>query len=251
MVEVSAENITLVTVVTFLSVFFILVSMMPPGLLYTPSQKRIIEVPEYFQSIDLSYFSATKNFTLGTGYIVYDFALGGWNFQFEVNPVNQGFLLFTYDSWGIFKWNFESFTWHNSKSGIIVSVNEGIYLRGGSHNILKWTQLDPNYDSNSSLCEFTLDNPKTQCKIYFAFNTTAYSSPYAALQNGELACLIAIGMDFTNTRINAWNFIGMLLFFQAPEVHPAINALIAIPIWVMIAWLIYILILKAIPFVGG
>jgi hypothetical protein len=250
MVEVSAENITLVTVISFLSMFFILVASMPSGILQSPQQGKVINVPEYFEAIDLSYFAATKNFTLGTGYVVYDFALGGWNFQFEVNDVNQGFLLFTYDSWAIFKWNYESFTWHNNK-GITVSVNEGIYLRGGSHNILKWTQLDPNYDSNSSLCEFTLDNPKTQCKIYFAFNTTRYNSPYAALQSGDLNCLIAIGIDKVNTSINAWNFIGMLLFFQAPDVHPLLNAIIAIPIWVMIAWLIYILILKAIPFVGG
>jgi hypothetical protein len=246
MVEVSAENITLVTVVSFLSLFFILLALVPHPLLANPQQGRVVNVPEYFEALDLNYFSETKNFTLGTNYVRLKFTLGGWNLQFDNDPVFRQFSLCSYDSWWIFTWGYESFTWYNVK-GVKVSENFGT----GNWQVLKWDQLNPNYDMDRKLCEFTVQNSKTQLKVYFAFNTTKYNTPYDALVGGELHVLFCVSMDKVNTSINAWNLIGSILFFQMPNVHPLINAIIAIPVWIAIAWLIYILILKAIPFVGG
>jgi len=90
-----------------------------------------------------------------------------------------------------------------------------------------------------------------QCRAYFGFNDTKYSSPTEAWDNYELDILIGMKFDQVNTSINAWSLISMLLFFQLPEVHWIINALIAIPIWITVAYLIYVLIIKIIPFIAG
>jgi len=50
--------------------------------------------------------------------------------------------------------------------------------------------------------------------------------------------------------MSAWNIVGMILFFQMPQVHPLFNLMFALPIWACIVYTIYRLILLAIPFVG-
>jgi len=246
MVEVSAENITLVTVVTFLSMFFILVASMPSGILQSPQQGKAINVPEYFEAIDLSYFAVTTNFTVGPNLWEYAFQVGGWNVKASYDNVHDSIVMWTYDAFWIFEYNLEDFKWYNSQG---VKVSGSVSFLGGPREAISLTTIYDGFTNNTST--FTIQNSKTQCKIYFGYNSREYKSPREAFQDGNLGVLVGMGIDNTNTRINAWNFIGMLLFFQAPDVHPLLNAIIAIPIWVMIAWLIYILILKAIPFVGG
>ena len=246
MVEVSAENITLVTVVTFLSMFFILIASMPSGILQSPKQGKAINVPEYFEAIDLSYFAVTTNFTVGPNLWEYAFKVGGWNVKASYDNVHDSIIMWTYDAFGIFEYNLEDFKWYNSQG---VKVSGSVSFLGGPREAISLTTIYDGFTNNTST--FTIQNSKTQCKIYFGYDSTKYKSPREAFQDGNLGVLVGMGIDNVNTRINAWNFISMLLFFQAPDVHPLLNAIIAIPIWIMIAWLIYILILKAIPFVGG
>lgn len=87
--------------------------------------------------------------------------------------------------------------------------------------------------------------------VYFGFDDTLYSSFSEAWDAGKLSVFIGVGYETMPVVINAWNLIGMLLSFSLPDINPIINALIAIPLWAMIAYVIYILILKAIPFLGG
>jgi hypothetical protein len=249
MVEVSAENITLVTVITFLSMFFILVASMPPGIISTPQQGKVINVPEYFEAIDLSYFAVTKNFTVGPNLWNYAFQVGGWNVKATYYDIFDSIVMWTYDSFGIFEYNIEDFKWYDSQGVKVSDRINTLGALGGWREAISLTTICNAFTNNTSA--FTIQNSKTQCKIYFGYDSTKYKSPREAFQDGNLGVLVGMGIDNTNTRINAWNFIGMLLFFQAPDVHPLLNAIIAIPIWIMIAWLIYILILKAIPFVGG
>lgn len=65
-------------------------------------------------------------------------------------------------------------------------------------------------------------------------------------------------VDYNATQINAFNLLSQILFFQAPSlglgvgVHATIfNAVIAIPIWIMIAILAIKLIQSIIPFITG
>jgi hypothetical protein len=82
----------------------------------------------------------------------------------------------------------------------------------------------------------------------FGYNTTSYDNCTQAYENDALGIWLGINFDQVNTQYNAWNLISMILFFQMPDVHPLINVIIAIPIWVTIAYLVFTLITKLIPF---
>jgi hypothetical protein len=253
MVEVSAENISLVTIVTFLGVFFILVASMPSGLIMSNAmqQGRIVSVPTYFESIEIQSFAGTYlvNATEWGNPQVWTFTLGGWNMGFEVWNYYHVIRAYTYSSWWIFKWDYKDFEWHDCQGVTQSSVHSGLLLWG---TFLDWEKLDDAYaeDSKSGL-RWTIKNDVTQLFVFLGFNQTKYAKPSDAILSNDMYFLFCINFDKVNTSFNAWNIIGAILFFQMPNVHPAINMIIAIPIWILIAWLIYILILKAIPFVGG
>lgn len=249
--ESSGEIKGLILAVTFLSTFFIIVAMIPSDFVtesqeYTPSP---VSVPEYFEAVDVQSFAETKNINLTDASLTEHFTLGGWNVEFEYWHAYKGFSCRTYSSWWIFNWDFDNFHWYDV-DGIerseyftfLVQDREMCYLESID-------QLYENY-GNKGL-KWNLKNDHTQFVLYFGFNETKYNSPSEALSNDDLHVYIGVNFDKVNTTFNAWNLIGALLTFQLPNVHPAINMLISIPIWVLIAYLIYVLILKAIPFVGG
>ncbi|MDH5635297.1 MAG: hypothetical protein OEY47_01340 [Candidatus Bathyarchaeota archaeon] len=245
MSNASGEIRALIVVVTFLSSFFILSFAIPSGFFVSPYEgKKEINVPEYFEAIDIYSYAETYNFTI-TNSSVFEkyFTLGNWNVLFNSYYDVEKMKGSIYDSWWLFKWNFRSLKWYN-KQGVQVSYD--YYSQYINHDI-----LDANYDSSKQECKFTLSNSDVTFHVYFGFNQTAYSKPSDALAQNDLECLFCINFDEVNTSFNAWNLIGSILFFQMPNVHVAINMLIAIPIWLLIAYLVYVLILKAIPFVGS
>ncbi len=238
----------LVTVITLLGVFSILVTMMPSGFYYHEN-KRIITVPEYFESIDVTYYAYTEIVNLTTdSYTEYWLSLGGWNIRIFHWHSNEFISIETYDSWWIFKWNFEPFQWHDSQG--VDKTDTYFYIDHIEYGVTYYN-LDYAYQTYNSSGKWNLKNSRTQISVYLGFDIETYWLPSQALNAGNCSLLLAVSFDKVNTSINAWNLIGMLLFFQMPNIHPVINAIIAIPLWVAIAYLIYILILKVIPFVGG
>jgi len=255
MTDIPYENYALVVTVTFLSVFFILASTMPYQLIPEPIQAKNIHVPQYFEAIEVQRFAEMKTINLTRTTYTEGFDLGGWHFYWwhayynDFSPHN--WIIFQHcDQWWVFKWNYRDGRWYDSTKGLNVDLY-GQIAYDDKHYYINKEILDQYYDPDKKLSGFLVKWDDTQLEVYFAFNTTKYSKPSEAWDHDELYALIGINFDQRNTTFNAWNLIGALLFFKLPNVHPVINMLIAIPIWVMIAWLIYILILKAIPFVGG
>ena len=233
-----------ITVVTFLGVFALLVSMIPGQFAVQSKSYRQISVPEYFEAINVQSFVETKNLTV-PAYDEYglDCGVGGW--ELKIYPYYSP-LMNTYDlvlrhidRWWIFAYGWHDLRWRSKVTGIDLGYT------------LDKDELLQYYDDERKVAEFIASCEHTTVYVAFAYNTTKYDNIVDAWANSELWMLIGIGFDQVNTSTNTWNVIGKLLFFQAPDVHPAINALIAIPIWAAIAITIYILILKAIPFVGG
>jgi hypothetical protein len=253
MVEVSAENITLVTVITFLSAFFILCMFIPSGLVTGNNvQGRTVNVPSYFEAMDIQYFAQTYvvNLTDSSSLESYEFNFGGWNMKLEDWDYPDNFIwIRTQASWWVFRWDFNYFHWYD-KEGIEQSEDRTFGIMGTFHGIA-YSKLDDAYAKwGKDGLRWILKNTATEMVVYVGFNASQYANPSDALNNGALSLLLCMNMDKINTSFNAWNLIGSILFFQMPNVHPALNMIIAIPVWILIAWLIYILILKAIPFVG-
>jgi len=237
----------LITVVGFIAVLGVLFAFIPTEF-YSYTEGREITIPETFEALDIQYFSETYNFTVTQG-IVESFALGGWNIRFKSHSVAEQMWCYTYDSLWVFEWNYNQFKWFDTQ-GVQQSVwgwsPDGL---SQEHELLAWSELNDNWDEDTNECRWRIANSGTQLTVYFGFDQTLYSNPEDALDNNALEALFCISMDEVNTSLNAWNLVAMLLFFQLPDVHPAINAIMAIPLWITIAYLAYILILKAIPFV--
>lgn len=248
MTTISSENLTLVTIVTFLCVFFICAMTIPGGLQSQKYEGHIVNVPAYYEGLDIHNFAETKVINATGDYQAIEFKFGGWEMVFYEWTVKPGFSIRTEARWFIFHWDFDYFHWYDPKG---IDRSEPM-VPGGETIVLTYQALDDAYLTyGKDGLKWTLKNTKTQIVVFVGFNETKYSKPSEAIHHHELSLLLAINFDKVNTTFNAWNLIGAILFFQMPDVHPAINAIIAIPLWVLIAWLIYILILKAIPFVGG
>ena len=82
----------------------------------------------------------------------------------------------------------------------------------------------------------------------FWWNTTTYSGPSDAWDNDELYFLHGIGMS-ANTNIAS--LLVSLLFLQLPDVPFLINALLVIPMWASIIYILWFIIVNMIPFLGG
>jgi len=242
----SVEIRLFIFLVTFLGFFTVLVSMMPAEFGAQGQSYRQILTPEYFESVDVAYFASTKNFTLESdkatgeiyGWYYIDFSLGGWDFSIEW-MYSEGIMLKHVEKWWIFTTGRHNMDWYEKQRGLNLGTR------------LTPEHLATYYDENRKVAEFIARCDHTTLNVFFAYNTTKYSNIMEAWENEDLGVLFGINFDKVNTSVSAWDLISRLLFFQAPEVHPAINALIAIPIWAAVSILIFILILKVIPFVGG
>ena len=86
---------------------------------------------------------------------------------------------------------------------------------------------------------------------YMTYNQTKYQSMGQAIDAKDIDMLIGVGIKDAVAKVNAWNIIGSLLLFQLPDINPVLNFFIALPFYAGMGVMIYVLILMAIPFVGG
>lgn len=237
----------LITAGTFISVTILLISFIPIELFTSTTEIRTIDPPVYFEAIDLSNYVSTWNSSLdlGEGIIYYQQALddGGGDFAghrielWSEKTLEQ--IMFKYlRFWWIFVVGYDSMQWFN-EAGILVSDEYGI-----TNEV-----LDDTYDDYGKM-RFLISGD-TQFHAYFSFNDTTYETPTEAWLNDELYVYCGINFDQAGTGYNAWDVIQQVLFFQMPDIHPLINSLLAIPLWVCMAYLSYILILRAIGAVFG
>jgi len=217
----------------------------------TSTQMRNQTVPSYFEAMDIQSFAETWTYVMNEtgGEMMYGMYrvdvenagewLGGHNFDLFYRPANQSdhnlFLKHYWSEWIILPFSHD-LEWING---------EGI-SRG---TILEENELNTDYANEKS--KYTAKCSHFEVRCFFGYNETLYSSPTDAWDHHGLNILIGINFDQIATTMNAWALIGMILFFEMPDVHPMINFFIALPFWISFAYLIYRLILFAIPFVGG
>jgi hypothetical protein len=96
-------------------------------------------------------------------------------------------------------------------------------------------------------CE-TGDIPEILVQIGFDNNT--YDSLTEAWNDGHLEMWLGYMQNASATQAyyNVWILIGQLLTFQAPNIHPYLNAIIAIPIWAAIVLSVIYTLDKILPF---
>jgi len=240
----------LVLIVSFLGLLFILINMIPGEFYAASYEGREVNIPEYFEGIDIQSYIQTWTYTLNEtegkevyGYYdvnINDGDFAGHKFRLSYKLPNSSSLNLLIDrcftTWFFFE-DAEHMIWYNK---------QGIKL---TDCLLTDEQIEG--ESVDGESRYVLRCSKAEFDVYFYYNSTIWNNATEAWNHHELHFFAGIGFDQLNTSINAWSLISSILFFQMPDVHPILNAMVAIPLWISIAYLVYVLILKAIPFVGG
>jgi hypothetical protein len=241
-------------VITFLAIFGLLVALIPSEFLVASEEYREQNIPteDYFEAMDLEAYAETllyyMNETGGKmvqGYLyVVKMDIGGHDCSYEYTKANYSNpyiqLRHYYAVWWLFtdccymKWT--------DANGVDRTTKVGITNR------LTLADLEASYEDAQPL---TAKCKHFQVDVFFDYNETAYSSVEDAWNHHGLMFLLGVEFDQMSTGLNAWNLIGMILFFKMPSIPPPFSYIIGVPIWVCIAWLAFafiIAVIKALPF---
>jgi len=244
----------LIIVVTFLGILVFLIGIIPTQFLEA-GQMRQVYVPDIFETIDLYQYAEYKTIQLNdtggglwwsdSSYYRADIDIGNHNVDLyykRANYTNKNMFVvhITYE-WIIFPADHE-LEWINAQ-GLVRSED----VLGSRRIFLQEIEED----TTGGIAKYQVRCDHFTLFTQLAYNTTTYSSIEEAWDMGEYYAFFGINFDDVGTSYNAFALIGMLLFFQLPETHWIINAFIAIPLWATIAYLMYVLVIKVIPFIAG
>lgn len=226
----------LIYIVTFLGTFFILLILLDTAFLYGGKSYQNYSYPETW---DLSEIAFTKdgNFTKSySGYTLYEFPDQG-NFKFEIH-------------------------WQSVLNHITVRHRTWEFLSLSDADFMEIQEKNRAYlwpqdliDDYDPLLNATYYSPvlcdHISVKVWFYDHNQTRNNMTLSVAEEKIGATIGFGVDDVRAKTSSWDIIGRLLLLQAVEIGPwYIQALINIPIYVSIGYLVYRLILLAIPFVG-
>lgn len=237
---------------TFLGLFALLGGSIPTNF-YVDFEEPELYVPEsgYWTSVDLNFYAYYQAYTLNEtgGYVgfpsswyIYDFTLGSQELSFVYRRPGESDLKCGLQHYSYHLWIFGS--WHYLDTCLNTI---------GDQRLDEYDYLTDDYiqaDFSNDRLPYKWSCEHNNVRVWFNYNTTLYSDVTDAWNNSDLHVLFALGMDQATSSMNAWDLIGMVLFFSIPDTHPLINAVIGIPIWIIIVYCAVRLILLALPFVG-
>lgn len=211
------------------------------------------EIPDTYGGLDLGVgYAYITNFTISTGNFIvsptylgqreYSFALGGVEW---VMFVDHAFDNLRFGS----KNKFLGLFWTDTNYFNFKFENE---LDRG--NILNYAEMNQDYLSSEGWISYQMYNPADPamgCDLHLGFNITLYGSPQEALSNNGLHAVIGIGYDDVYTTINAWQLIASIMLFQAPNIHPVINAPLAFTLWFIFVFSFALVFARFIPTLTG
>jgi len=231
---------TLLFTVCFLGIFGFLVMTIPSGFLEASQDRRQLNIPNVFDSIDVMDYAETHNFTLGDdsweNWGKPDF---GHDMRFYVNKAGLEYphLWFISNVHFYGLWSGHKMWWTNATTF--------------RYNYLILPQMVIDWNPETNMSEYTVSCSHFTMKAWITYNTTTYESLIDAWDNNDAHILFAIKFEELGGRWDLWSLITGVLFLQLPDVHPSLNMLFAIPLWICIIWLTFafiIAIIKSLPF---
>lgn len=231
-----AEQTSFVFVVTFIIVFTGLLATMPTGLLgYGESGNALLPIDPDL----LVGFSAVENWTrtdyisIGGGYYQYDYDLGGYGWVALTEgtsfTVAQKVKFFGVWLGGTKIINF--ILGNGTSRGAYLTLDE---IAGDA------TDGQIKYDLEYA------DSGNDAGGFIVYWNTTTYATPALAWAGDGL--YLVHGWGLTSPSYNVVSLILGLLFFELPEVPFLVNLVLATPLWVSVAFLVWWLITQSLPF---
>jgi hypothetical protein len=222
-----------VVVASFIGLLIFLLAFMPVEFAYPTATGRTIEVPSYFDSGQLGSAVLIANCTgLGPSYVS-SINVAGY-------PITVSAL---FDRKGVLVEHVqEPIEWLTfvDGNGVTVSTYEIVMLPPP----LFGTEINYMKPSNMVNTEkLTIKCSHTSMTGYFGWATT-YTNGEDAYDHNALWLYLEAGLDRNNTALNGWSLIQSVLFLNIPNVEPIISYIVGIPIWICIAYLSFIMVLR-------
>lgn len=244
----------LITVVTFMGFFVLLLAWIPPEM-YTVGQYREVYTPEEFEAIEVYSFADYDFIYLNesSGHIYWadssiwiyeDLNIGGWDMDFYYKRPNETGL-----SWKMIHEHTEWWGLLADHHGLALNDRSGVDRRENDYCTVE--SIEENAESNGYTSRWRAVCPHFTVYTIFSFNITTYATFENAWNFGELRVFWGINFEDVNTSYNAFQLISMLLFFSFPSMPVYIQAPMSIITWVCVCYLLFIFITKVIPFIGG
>jgi hypothetical protein len=237
----------LVFIVALLGGFILLVSVMPAEFYSIAPDYDEYYIPDSYGQFNLEnlHFDYFENDTL----LYFD------SVDIDFNPeINYRFDV----NWWSYTLGIDF--WHWDRDWPVKTAHKmTIYNEPNDVQNIGKSDLEDNWDSinNQSVISPIWCNDISITAL-FADSDTNRNNITQAWDDGSLE--VGIGFGYENASLVAmsgWDLVGRLLTFQSPDLgmgnasaNTLMNGMIALPLWAMIAYLIYRLILLAIPFVG-
>lgn len=257
MVDLTGIYKPFIFIVVFISIFALLISLgvssMPTAFTGSTAISYADNFPDYFDVTEVESLAEYHNITADNGGAYYSEAWGidegfGHNFLFQINDVDSDLQIVNqhYFPWlGIPTGNHDM-TWYNYDDG----TDFGDELRDSEFQTVSYVTGGPD-DGYLEQAKFKISCEHVRMLATVSYNATEYANLTMAFLSDAATVVFAISWDELGTGLSAYTLISDIMTFNRPDIHPALNALIAIPLWAMIGFLIVVIILaiiEALPF---
>lgn len=220
-----------VFIVSLLGIFFTLVMTMPSGFYAVSPDYEETDYPDYRSVEEVKSLTShgEENITETATMYYIVISRGGFGSVYVKIVWYNNEVLFYHHNWGLF--------------GLGVGHIEPFPLYE--------TDILDYMDETGNLSRIEMACDHHNYVTYFSFNTSKYANLTESIENGELCVQMWMDFDYEESMLSGWDLVARLLTFQLPDVTTQINFLIGIPIWAIMGFLIFTIILmviEALPF---
>lgn len=254
MVDLAGVKDSFLYAVVFIAIFALLVTLgvsATPELFGESEEMEYYDMPDYFDVASIEDLATYHNITAdnGGGYFSSDWGITegfGHNFLFEASTVATEVKIANqhYYTWWVFPVGHHYMEWYSDDANQTDFGDEITELEIDS---IREFDIDSLYYVSSF--KVMCDHVQMFAKV--GYNSTLYYNSTSAFLADDLHVVFAINWDELGTGLNAYNLIAQIMTFSRPDIHPALNAFVAIPLWASIGFMIVVIILaivEALPF---
>jgi len=234
----------LIFCIVFIGAFIALIGIIPPEYFVQTKTYYQYEYPDYFTQDDIARIKHFLNKTVEEGRIWFDFESKGAKFKFLVDMSLWADGYRAYQNHIIWEW----WIFYDSHP---MYFTENKYLYVNAELAKKYWDSDIN-----ATVLYPVFCEDITVKVWITDYNGSRNDIETAFNEGKVIWAIGFGYEDYETKLSAWDIVGRLLTFQSPEIFglsgtaaTILNLIVALPIWTAIAYLVYRLILMAIPFV--
>jgi len=233
--------------VSFLGIFALIIGYMPSQIFHSgtiPEYSERATPSEYWTSEDIkTLLYSDEDYSNVSEAFYIDIDRGA-----ELQTINiEGYwqrLSGAYDQWVIRRYWYRWGVWKQRKDILPVVARN-------TRSEPKWLSQDDifhedNFDDSGNFSRIDMKDDSFNYVLFMSYNYTEYNNLTEALDDGHVLIEMAMGWEYESGALSGWDVIARLLFFQPiPEMgNPLLTAIITIPFWTAIGFLVFIIITK-------